>query len=242
MRLNTDSTRDEAALLEQHVQVLFHTDLRGRITGVNEPDPEPAPRLFLTRGRQLKLVWFRDDVGQATVERCQSAIDRLPPWDGAVPPSTTFDALRLALGADLSTTEEFHGPAFVFPEESLPLDRLVATVLIDEASSYLLSRYFPYIGSVLEQRAPVVGVVRDEAVVSACFSARKRPAVSEAGVATDEAFRGQGFAAAAVAGWCNAIRAVGVTPLYSTTWDNHASRSVAAKLGLHPYADTLSLL
>jgi RimJ/RimL family protein N-acetyltransferase len=240
MRVNTDSTRDEEALLEQHAQVLFHTDLRGRITGVNEPDPEPAPRLYLTRGRRLKLVWFRDDVVETTIERCQSAIDRLPPWDGAVPSSTTFDALRRALGADQST-EEGHGPAFAFPEESPPLDRLVATVVIDQASSYLLSRYFPYTSSILEQRAPVVGVVRDDAVVSACFSARKRPTVSEAGVATDEAYRGQGFAAAAVAGWCNAIRADGGTPLYSTTWDNHASRSVAAKLGLQPYADTLSL-
>jgi predicted GNAT family acetyltransferase len=47
--------------------------------------------------------------------------------------------------------------------------------------------------------------------------------------------RGRGHAANAVAAWANAVRKTGAVPLYSTSWDNVASQSVAAKLGLSPF-------
>ncbi|HZS91689.1 MAG TPA: GNAT family N-acetyltransferase, partial [Chloroflexota bacterium] len=46
---------------------------------------------------------------------------------------------------------------------------------------------------------------------------------------------------AVVAGWARAIRASGRIPLYSTSWDNHASQAVARKLGLVQYGTDLSL-
>jgi predicted GNAT family acetyltransferase len=58
---------------------------------------------------------------------------------------------------------------------------------------------------------------------------------------TLEEFRGRGYAPAVVAAWAHAVREAGRIPLYSTTWDNLASRAVARKLGLIVYGSNLSL-
>jgi hypothetical protein len=55
----------------------------------------------------------------------------------------------------------------------------------------------------------------------------------EAGVETAAASR-RGHAPAVVAAWAAAVRALGAEPLYSTSWQNSASRAVARKLGLVP--------
>jgi predicted GNAT family acetyltransferase len=61
---------------------------------------------------------------------------------------------------------------------------------------------------------------------------RRTARAHEAGVETHPAFRGRGFAVRAVAAWARAVRATGVLPLYSTSWENHGSRGVARRLGL----------
>jgi predicted GNAT family acetyltransferase len=78
-------------------------------------------------------------------------------------------------------------------------------------------------------------------LASVCFSARNTPVAAEAGVDTVEEFRGRGYAPAVVAAWARAVRQEGRVPLYSTSWDNLASRSVARKLGLVMYGADFSL-
>jgi RimJ/RimL family protein N-acetyltransferase len=64
---------------------------------------------------------------------------------------------------------------------------------------------------------------------------------TEAGVETHPAFRGRGHAVAVTAAWAQAVRALGMFSLYSTSWHNRPSQRVAAKLGLIRVAGTLSL-
>jgi len=80
-------------------------------------------------------------------------------------------------------------------------------------------------------RQPFVAVVRDAAAVSICASVRISPTVHCAGVETHADHRRRGHALAAVSGWAHAVQALGATPFYSTSWDNPASRRVAARLG-----------
>ena len=113
--------------------------------------------------------------------------------------------------------------------------------LITPENAELLTESFPYTKSILDERSPVVAVVRNGQAVSACYSARKTQDATEAGVATLEGYRGRGFAVASVAAWARAVFDSGRTPLYSTSWDNHASSAVAAKLGLETYAATWAI-
>ncbi len=77
--------------------------------------------------------------------------------------------------------------------------------------------------------------------VSACFRARRSRVAAEAGLETAGAFRGRGLGSRVTAAWALAIRESGRTPLYSTSWDNDASRAVAGKLGLRTYASSWSI-
>ena len=80
--------------------------------------------------------------------------------------------------------------------------------------------------------SPSEGVIEEGRVVSLCASVRITGAAHAAGVETLPAFRRRGHAADVVAGWAAAVRGLGAVPLYSTSWDNTASRSVAASLGM----------
>ncbi len=231
---------DDARRLVRHADVLVDTDGRGRLTRLNEPDPETAaPRVFLARGRASTLVAFRADVPDDVASRLAAIANDLPSWDGRPTDERTLDRLRSAVRGWAGGVRESHGPAFRFTDiaaGSAPPD----LVLIDEANAHLLEANYPYTRSVLDARRPVVGIVRDGVVVSACFSARRRPTAAEAGVHTMEAYRGLGLAVAVVRVWARAAQEAGMTPLYSTSWDNAASLGVAARLGLDAYADTVS--
>jgi hypothetical protein len=231
---------DEAAWLRQHAVVLFDMDANERMTGLNEPDPESdAPRVFVARGRRSMLIRFRADVPADIVSRLGMLAQELPPWDGRRPEPGAFEPLRQAVREWTGVVEESHGPAFRFGVAKRPTTP-GDVVLIEETRGHLLDTHFPYTRSVLDWRSPVVGVVRDGAVVSACYSARRRPTACEAGVDTVEAYRGAGLAVAVVAAWAEAVEAAGMRPLYSTSWNNAASLRVASKLDLVAYADTLS--
>jgi predicted GNAT family acetyltransferase len=93
----------------------------------------------------------------------------------------------------------------------------------------------------LPSRLPCLATVVDGRLASLCLSARNTPIAAEAGVETLDEFRGRGYAPAVVAAWARAVREEGRIPLYSTSWDNLASRSVARKLGLVLYGADFSI-
>jgi GNAT superfamily N-acetyltransferase len=227
-------------LIRRHVDVLFTRDSSGRLVADNEPDGDRAPRLHLARGRSSALMAFREDVPDGLAARWRQIAGRVPVWDGSRTPDAGFAELRAAVGEAGPIEHESIGPAFRFGER-----REVASAIgvrrIDKTSADLLERFFPYTRSVLEARSPVVGVVVDGAVVAACFSARRDEIACEAGVATEEPYRGRGFGAAVVAAWRDAVEGDGRVPLYSTWWENAASLGVARTLGLVAYAETFSL-
>jgi hypothetical protein len=195
--------------LEQHASVLFELDERGRITRPNESDPETdAPRVFLARGLRSGLIVFRADVRDDIASRLAEVATELAPWDGQPTDSQTLAALREAVREWLGEAGGTHGPAFRFGEGWLA-DMAEEAVVIDERNGHLLDPHFPYTRSVLSWRAPVVGIVRDEAVVSACYSARRTATAAEAGVDTVEPYRGRGLAVAVASAWAAAADRAG---------------------------------
>ncbi len=128
------------------------------------------------------------------------------------------------------------GPAFAFPRE-MTMPEGVSLIEDPESLVGELADLAPE----LDGRWPIYGVLDGGRALSVCFCARVSGKAAEAGVNTVEAYRGRGLAPRVVAAWGSAIRASGRVPLYSTSWKNTASRSVAEKLGLRAYASDWSL-
>jgi hypothetical protein len=131
------------------------------------------------------------------------------------------------------------GPAFDFP------DSLVqpAGIVVIEDERLLEHNFRGWVrGEIKAGSGPVMAIVEDGHPVSICFSARSSDVAAEAGVETAASYRGRGFAASVTAAWAIAIRKSRRRPLYSTSWTNHASLTVARKLNLAAYASSWSLL
>jgi hypothetical protein len=130
------------------------------------------------------------------------------------------------------------GPAFEFSELG-PSDPDVRGV--DHAEQ--LARHFRgWVAEELPARAPIVAIFEGGDAISVCFCARRSTAAAEAGLETAKPFRGRGFGPRVATVWAIAVRASGLLPIYSTSWRNSASLSVARKLGLHMCANDWNLL
>ena len=215
-----------------HLRTLFLLDGAGHIRGTREPDPEPGPLFALIRGRTSCAWAVRADVPQEIAEE----LDRL-----AREEPTVADFRDAPVHAEryraLAGGEVYSGPAFAFPETVEEPD---ATVLLDEVR--LLARHFSgWTAAEIPGRSPVVAVVEDGHAVSVCFCARRSDTAAEAGLETAAEYRGRWLGPQVAAAWALAVRASGRIPLYSTSWSNAASLSVARKLGLVAYASGWSL-
>lgn len=129
------------------------------------------------------------------------------------------------------------GPAFEFPDEIVTTGD---TVLVEDKAQ-LDYHFSGWTTEEIPYRTPIVAVMDDGHAVSVCFCARRTEVAAEAGVETAVEYRGRGLASRVAAAWALAIRASGRTPLYSSSWTNHASLAVARKLGLVAYASTWSV-
>jgi RimJ/RimL family protein N-acetyltransferase len=231
--------------LSLQCETLFTLDANGDLVSVREPGYEPheldpAPRFWMGRAVQGNLWRYRVDVPEA-LRLEVDAVCRVEPVAvdlEAEPQMRT--AIRAALERHAPITEEWRGPAFWLSETTLePRD----AVLVTEANAHVLERHFPW--KLTSRNSFKTGVLtasleRGDAV-SICFCARLTQRAAEAGVETVESARGRGHAVAAVAVWAQAVRARGLMALYSTDWDNLASRSVARKLGAVLYGEDWSL-
>ena len=249
---------ESADLLQLHIAALFTQDEHGSLVATNDPEPDQviAPRLYLGRSDSGGVLRFRRGMSESTCAALR---------DLAAPDLTSNDcnrepvnrvAIVALLAAEQPVQNIYFGPAFRFPDtlnhespwsrhsrplrhsggSRNPVASLPEVVEIFPSNTHLLSPEIAWLADELTVRAPVMAMVVDGASVSVCFSARSSPAASEAGVETLPEHRGHRYAGAVTAAWAAQVRLQGRIPLYSTSWPNHASRRVAARLGLIQYA------
>src|SRR5262249_39796345 len=133
-------------------------------------------------------------------------------------------------------------PAYRFPTEPTAVVPLASdAVLVDLDNSDLLDGELRDWRPEVTVRRPCLVLVRNGQAVAICASSRLTSRAAEAGVETVGAYRGRGFGAAVVAAWAAEVRRLGLLPLYSTSWDNVASRGLARRLGLVRYGIDVSL-
>jgi hypothetical protein len=225
--------------VEIHVSALYKTDARNRLLVVNEPEGDPPPRLFFGRTSTGNLWRFRHDLPQPLVDELEALLLNESVTDDLSHPPRCLADLEVVLTRHAPLSGTWSGPAWRFPDDlpTFPHDVIQVTPEDDD----LVRSIFPILAEDLPWRQPCLAIVEDGQLASLCFSSRNAPTAAEAGVETIEAFRSRGYAPAVAAAWARAVRQDGRIPLYSTSWDNLASQSVAGKLGLVLYGADLSL-
>lgn len=230
---------DAPALMALHIDALFLLDAEHRLLAVNEPDPPPAPRLYLGRTRSGNTWRFRHDLPDEIVRTLAPLLRAEPIAPDLAQPPHCLPALHAILSRHAPVTETATGPAWHFPDHIPTPGHDVIAITLTNAD--LIRPIFPTLAADLPHRLPCMAILHDGRLASLCFSSRNTPHAAEAGLETLEPFRGRGYAASAVAAWARAVRAQARTPLYSTAWDNLPSRAVARKLGLVLYAADLTI-
>lgn len=225
---------DERELMAAHVRALFTHDARSRLLSANEPGGVggPAPRLYLGRTRRGNLWRFRADLPEPLVEQLE-ALCRDEPAGAELhgPPRHAAEYVRL-LEAHAPVRETEAGPAYRFAAFTEPAR---PTVALTEGDAALLRGGFEDLTAELPEWQPFIALLEGGRAVSVCRSVRITPEAHEAGVETLPEFRGRGYAEEVAAAWALRVRSLGAVPMYSTSWENTASRAVARKLRLVEY-------
>ena len=224
-------------LMELQVQALFTHDGNGLLRHINEPAGASAPRFFLGRTRDGDLWRFRHDLPEDIVGRLDDLCASEPIPSKLDEPPVHLESIRRILQAYGVIRREWAGPAYRFPKHLHRPTRIcpIDIVRITRANSELLKWGFSDWIPGLASSQPCMAGVEDGRAVSLCCSVRISPEAHEAGVETLPDYRRRGYAAHVVVSWAVAVRERGRIPLYSTSWDNAASRGVAARLGLIRY-------
>ncbi len=225
-----------------HVRALFTHTAEARLLCINEPDGavSAAPLLFLGRTRAGNVWRFRDDLTESLIQELDSLCADEPPVSTEFnePPRHAERYVRL-LERHPPVEQVSAGPAYRFPEKTAPSRH---TVAITENDAEKLQGGFEKLIAELPVWQPFVALIDGDRAVSVCRSVRITPEAHEAGVETLPEFRGRSYARDVTAEWAQRVWANGAIPLYSTSWENHASQAVARKLRLECYGSDFEIL
>ncbi|MFN2577642.1 MAG: GNAT family N-acetyltransferase [Pyrinomonadaceae bacterium] len=223
-------------LMNIHVHALFTHNTGSRLLFVNEPGgtAAPAPRMFLGRTRAGNVWRVRADVPEMLRGELDGLCADEPPIGIELRESPrhveTYKRL-LEKHAHVQALES--GPAYHFPQDVMPPARHLLAVT--EKNAETLQGGFKELVAEVSTWQPFVALIEGNRAVSVCRSVRITPEAHEAGVETLPDFRGKGYAKDVVAGWAQLVLAAGAMPLYSTSWENVASKALAQKLRLKLY-------
>jgi ribosomal protein S18 acetylase RimI-like enzyme len=173
---------------------------------------------------------LRADLPQALIDQLRPLlVQERPTAAEPAPPDHHADYLKLLD----PVTRRHEGPALAALKIRKPGP---GAVPLDTANADVLEPLMPDWLPDVPHRSPFFAVLVNGAAVAVCASVRITGAAHQAGVEVHPSFRRQGHGRKVVAAWAAAVEALGARALYSTTWDNVASRRLAESLGFTPFA------
>lgn len=227
--------------LARDAAAMFVLDGAGRILRENDPDRSPGPRFALLTCRDGALAYVRRDVPDKIAAALVEATRRLPPWIPADPPPPQVALVDLLAPVTSVEPSLVHAlPQGVWAERADVVRSGAAAghALLDHLARegmppHLVEAGF---GSLADFWAPWCALLAEGEIAALAFAARLGDDAAEIGVYTFPAWRGRGLAGAATAAWAAHPDLGGRELFYSCLVSNHASRRVAAKLGLEHIA------
>ncbi len=229
-------------LLSTQFKTLFLTSGSGRIERENDPDHSLGPRLYLAGCASGNVAGLRSDVTDDLAAEIMALVALEPPFGARDGRPQYLDHYIDLLSREGAVRKQSLGVIYELPNEleyapGAPLidsesdegERLHASLSVNGMPTGLLDMGFL---DVSHFWAPWCVALHDGQVASVAFAARLSEAGAEIGVATAAAFRGRGYAAAAVAGWSRLQSLKSRALFYSTDQTNGSSQQVAARLGL----------
>lgn len=186
----------------------------------------PAPRFALVRTSDGPLCRVRADIPDDLAEALIAVALAEPPMRRPDdPPTCDPEVTRL-----LSPIERTGGgPFYAFPAVIGPD---VSVTEITPTTRHLVPSELGGPEDLPDHEFPCFAVVVDGRAVSVCRTARLVERAAQAGVNTIEAYRRKGYASRVVVAWGRTIRKMRREPIYSTWYENDASRALARSAGL----------
>lgn len=216
--------------MKHHVNVLFKNDDENRMTVVNEPPYEIAPRIFIGGTKSGNVVRYSNKLETNLIKKLKRGVNA----DFAIDLGEVISILN----TDQQISNFWTGPAFVFPNMNSTTTKAIR---ITDFNKGCLKRNFPYIFKELKYKQPCFAIVENEAAVSVCCSARQTNKAAEATLATCKKYRGKAYAVDVSNAWAAEIQSQERIALYSISWDNLASQAVARKLNLIQYGTDIHI-
>lgn len=227
---------DDLAVL--HLEALYARDARGRMLGRRPEASLPRVHFFRTTTRNYWLLaaTLPEDLAASIDALCAAEPVEADPGRWEQQEAGCLAEVRALLAAERPPAREYRGPAFAFPD-NIP-EPAIPVAVLDDPSGVPTAPRVAWIHTAVPDDRPLVGA-RDEAgrVASVCHSAALGPRSAEAGLETGGEARRRGLGLAVTLGWASALRATGRVPLYSTSWENQASRAVARRLDARLYGE-----
>jgi hypothetical protein len=217
------------AMMKIQADTLYTMDDRNRLLSINEPDGGKAPALFIGITSAGQCSYYHAQLPFTLIEEL-GCVSGLP-----------LDISKLIRRVETYNPVEgvWMGPAYAFPEKCGEWHPNVQ--LIESYRTFLLAEHFPDLIERLHEKMPVAAYVIEDSAVAVCCSARVSKQGTEASLYTAPGFRGHGYAVEAVKCWQHHVKKNGRIPIYSTSWDNVASQTVARKLGLIQFGVDFSI-
>jgi GNAT acetyltransferase-like protein len=225
-------------LMRLHVDACYVHDTNHRLVTVNEWSGGAAPRFWIGRTKDGVIWRFGVDVPADVSDRLsqlcrnESATSDLP---APLKHETAYRELLAGPGASERVTA---GPTYWLPTSPRVVSNAVAVASRDR---HLLQGTLDDWIPDLERRSPIFVSLSKGRAAAVCASVRMTDAADEAGIETASAFRRQGHAINAAAGWASAVQLHGKTPLYSASWENQASQGLARKLGFEMFGEEFTV-
>lgn len=227
--MNSISNLSPMDMMKIQANTLYTMDNQKRLLSINEPDGGQAPALFIGITSVGQCFYYHEQLPLTLIEELGC--------DTELP----LDIAKLIRRVEMfkAVKSVWMGPAYAFPEKCGEWHPNVQ--LIESHRTFLLEEHFPDLIEPLHEKMPVIAYVMEDSAVAVCCSARVSQQGAEASLYTAHNFRGQGYAAEPVKCWQYYVKESGRIPIYSTSWDNIASQTVARKLGLIQFGVDFSI-